>query len=172
MLFSGWDSVLRILIVGTLSYMFLILFLRASGKRTLSKMNAFDFVVTIALGSILATVIISRDVSLVDGLTALALLIVLQFLVTWSSVRWSQVSRLVTGEPTLLLFRGRFLEKELVRTRVTREEILAAVRSTGLHDVTDVQAVVLETDGSLSVVKGEEPANETSLTSVPNADGR
>jgi uncharacterized membrane protein YcaP (DUF421 family) len=61
--------------------------LRVSGKRTLSKWNAFDFVVTIALGSILATVLLSKDVRLAEGLTACALLVGLQFLNTWIAVR-------------------------------------------------------------------------------------
>lgn len=164
--FNSWESLLRILIVGVLAYVGLVLFLRISGKRTLSKMNAFDFVVTIALGSILATVIVSRDVSLADGLTALALLIGLQFLVTWSSVRWRAVTQLVTGEPALLFFRGRFLDRSLLRSRVTRDEVLAAVRSAGVHDAGEVEAVVLETDGSLSVVSTAERIARSSLESV------
>ena len=75
------------LIVGTLAYAALILLLRASGNRTLSKMNAFDFVVTVALGSTLATMLLSADVALAEGVVALALLIGLQFVITWLSAR-------------------------------------------------------------------------------------
>jgi uncharacterized membrane protein YcaP (DUF421 family) len=56
MFFSGWDSLLRTLVVGLLAYVVLVVFLRLSGKRTLSKLNAVDLVVTVALGSTLATV--------------------------------------------------------------------------------------------------------------------
>ena len=96
--FSGWDSLLRTLVVGVLAYAALVVILRASGNRTLSKMNAFDFVVTIALGSTLATVLLSKSVALAEGVFALALLVALQFAVTWSSVRAGWVRRLVTGE--------------------------------------------------------------------------
>lgn len=82
MLFSGWDSLLRILVVGVLAYVALVVFLRVSGKRTLSKMNAFDLVVTVALGSTLATVLLDKDVALAEGASAFALLIGLQFAVT------------------------------------------------------------------------------------------
>ncbi|UYG08412.1 DUF421 domain-containing protein [Halomonas sp. M4R1S46] len=102
MLFSGWDSLLRTLIVGVLAYVVLIVFLRVSGKRTLSKMNAFDLVVTVALGSTLATVLLAKDVALAEGLLAFALLIGLRFAVTWSSVRARWVRRLATGEPLML----------------------------------------------------------------------
>ena len=86
--FNSWGSLLRIVIVGVLAYATLVLFLRLSGNRTLSKMNAFDLIVTVALGSTLATVLLSKDVALVDGAVALALLISLQFIITWTSVRF------------------------------------------------------------------------------------
>ncbi len=61
--------------------------------------------------------------------------------------------KLVTGEPTLLLHRGRMLGDALRRTRVTETEVLAALRSRGFAALQDAEAVVLETDGSLSVVR-------------------
>jgi len=152
-LFNGWDNLLRILTVGVLVYVSLVVFLRISGKRTLSKMNAFDLVVTVALGSILATVLLSKDVSFAEGALALALLIGLQFLVTWSSVRAPWVRQWVTGEPFILLYRGELVPATLRRARVTEDEVRAAVRSAGLASLNDAEAVVLETDGSLSVVR-------------------
>lgn len=85
--FDSWDSILRTLVITILAYVALIILLRISGKRTLSKMNAFDFIVTIALGSTLATVLLNKSVSLADGVLALFLLIGLQFLITFFSVR-------------------------------------------------------------------------------------
>ena len=84
--YLGGDLV-RVVIVGTLAYAALVALLRISGKRTRTKLNAFDLVVTIALGSTLATVLLSNQVSLAEGITALALLIALQFVITWLSVR-------------------------------------------------------------------------------------
>lgn len=153
MLFTGWDSLLRILLVGVLAYFMLVVFLRASGKRTLSKMNAFDLVVTVALGSILATILLSRDVSLADGGVAFALLIALQFAVSWSSVRLSWVRKAATGEPLMLLYGGEFLLSVMRKARVTEDDVRAAIRSAGLNSLDSVFAVVLETDGSFSVVK-------------------
>ncbi|MDO8862081.1 DUF421 domain-containing protein [Haliea sp. E1-2-M8] len=166
MLFSGWDSLLRTLIVGVLAYVTLVVFLRISGKRTLSKMNAFDLIVTIALGSTLATVLLSRDVALAEGALAFALLICLQFVVSWSSVRARWVRRLATGEPLMLLYSGEFLPEALRKARVTEDEVRAAVRSAGIDSLTKVHAVVLETDGSFSVVRPGEDGNASSLAGV------
>jgi len=152
MLFQDWTSLLRVVLVGSLAYPALVLFLRVSGKRTLAKLNAFDLVVTVALGSTLATVLLNRSVTLAEGLVALLLLIGLQFLVAWLSVRSSRFSDLVKSEPTLLLHQGRLLESAMRGQRVTRAEMLAALRSGGLSGPEAAESVVLETDGTMSVV--------------------
>lgn len=166
MLFSGWDSLLRTLVVGVLAYVAIVVFLRVSGKRTLSKMNAFDLIVTVALGSTLATVLLAKDVALAEGILAFALLIGLQFAVTWSSVRVRWVRRLATGEPRMLLYSGEFLPAALLKARVTKDEVRAAVRSAGIDSLDKVRAVILETDGSFSVVKSSDNRNDSSLVGV------
>lgn len=166
MFFSGWDSLIRTLVVGVLAYVALIVFLRLSGKRTLSKLNAFDLVVTVALGSTLATVLLTKNVALAEGALAFALLIGLQFVVSWTSVRARWMRRLITGEPLMLLYRGEFLTAALRQARVTDDEVRAAVRSSGLASLLDAEAVVLETDGSLSVVRRGAPNGHPSLAGV------
>ena len=141
MLFNGWESVARTVIVGVLAYVALIAFLRVSGKRTLSKMNAFDLVVTVSLGSTLATVLLSRDVALVEGTVAFALLIALQFAVTWTSVRVAWVRNMVSAEPRLLLCQGKPLTANLGQARVTEDELHAAVRAAGLASLADAGAI-------------------------------
>lgn len=164
--FSGWESLLRTLVVGLLAYIVLVVFLRLSGKRTLSKMNAFDLVVTVALGSTLATVLLTKDVALADGALAFALLIGLQFAVTWSSVRARWVRQAVSGDPLMLMYRGEFLPAALRQARVTEAEVRAAVRAVGIGSLGQVQAVVLETDGSISVVGADGGGGESSLIGV------
>lgn len=152
MLFQGWSGIFRTVIVGVLAYAGLILFLRLSGKRTLAKLNAFDFVVTVALGSTLATILLTEDVALAEGLTAFAVLIGLQFAVTWTSVRLGIVRRIVRSEPSLLLRNGELLPDAMRRQRITEDEIRSAIRSAGVEDAAKVAAVVLEADGELSVI--------------------
>ncbi len=83
MLFDSWGGLGRVLFVGVLAYGALVAILRISGKRTLTKLNAFDLVVTVALGSTLATVLLSKDVALVEGVMAMTVLVSLQFAITW-----------------------------------------------------------------------------------------
>ena len=163
--FEDWSALARTAAIGVLAYTGLIALLRATGKRTLSKMNAFDFVVTVALGSTLATILLSKDVSLAQGMLALAVLVGLQFIITWLSVRVRWVRRLVTGEPSLLLYRGEVLSESARRARVTEDEIRAAVRAEGLAALEAADAVILETDGSFTVVR-DGGDSESSLRGV------
>ena len=152
-IFDGWDGVLRILLIAPAAYVALILILRMSGKRTLAKLNAFDFVVTIAIGSTLASVITSSTLSLVDGLVALGLLVGMQFIVTAASVRLPWVNDVVKAEATLLVRKGELLPGAMRRQRITSDEIEAAIRQSGGRGVQDAEAVFLETDGSLAVTR-------------------
>jgi uncharacterized membrane protein YcaP (DUF421 family) len=165
--FDDWSGIARTLIVGIVAYAGVILFVRIAGKRTLSKMNAFDLIITVALGSTLATILLSEDVALAEGLVAFALLIGLQLVITWLSVRSGVVPALVKSEPSLLVFRGRQRDEALRSQRVSEAEVLQAVRQQGFGSVADVHAVVLETDGSFSVI-GDEPggADASALRNV------
>ncbi len=166
MFFDDWFGLFRILIIGVLAYGVLIFLLLASGKRTLSKWNAFDFVVTIALGSTLATVIMSKDVSFAEGVFALGLLIGLQFVITWLSVRFNWIENLVKAEPTLLFDKGDFLTNAMKRQRVAEGEVRMAIRAKGIAAVEEVEAVVLETDGSFSVIKKSATDSRSALADV------
>ncbi len=163
LVFDGWSGIARTLLVGTLAYVSLVVMLRVSGKRTLSKLNAFDFIVTVALGSTLATVLLDDSITLSEGATAFALLIGLQYLVTWTSVRKRWVKRLVTGEPELVAYQGRLLPDAMRRTRVTEDEVRAALRNSGHAGFDDVEAVVLETDGVFSVVGKSEGGGRSAI---------
>ena len=158
MFFDSWQGILRVVTVAPLAYMALVVALRVSGKRTLSKMSAFDLVVTVALGSTLATIILSKDVALVEGIVAFGVLILLQFVIAWSSTRSTWIRDIVKSEPSLLLYNGQMLVQALREQRVTAGEVRAAIRAQGIGQVEAVDAVILENDGSFSViVKGAHP---------------
>jgi uncharacterized membrane protein YcaP (DUF421 family) len=156
--FAGWKPLLHTLVIGALSYPLMLVMLRISGHRTLSKMNAFDLVVTVALGSTLASAITSSDVSLAQGLLAFALLISMQVIVAWLAKRSSRMEWLFTGEPVLLYHDQKFLWGAMRRARITKEELCAGMREEGASSLDQVNAIVLETNGKLSVTRQREAA--------------
>ena len=170
MLFNSWVDVAHIFIVGIGSYLGLVAMLRITGKRTLSKMNAFDFVITVALGSTLASAVLSKDVSLVESLLAFVLLIGLQFIVTWIAVRSKRWHHLITSEPTLLYHDGEFYEEEMLKRRIPQEGIRARLREEGLMNLASVKAIVLETDGQVSIIyeSSEQVDNDFAIRTIHN----
>jgi uncharacterized membrane protein YcaP (DUF421 family) len=150
--FSSWESLLRTGGIGVLTYLALIFMLRLTGNRTLSQMNSFDFIVTIALGSTFSSGMLDKSIPLADTLLAFVVLIGLQWMITKLSVRYKAVNNLVKSDPVLLFYHGSFFKKKMHTTRVTREEILASIRQDGLSSLDQVEAVVLETNGKLSAV--------------------
>jgi uncharacterized membrane protein YcaP (DUF421 family) len=157
---NGSSFLLRAAVLAASGYLILLIMLRLSGKRTLTKMNVFDFVFVVALGSTLADTILSHDVSLAEGMSALAVLILVQVFLSWVITKSKPMETLINGDPVLIFVRGQFLHRSMKQQRVTEEEILAAVREFGLRSLEDVEAIVIETDGTFSVIerKGQGPS--------------
>ncbi len=167
MWFDSWSEIARTAAVGSAAYVALIAILRISGKRTLAKLNAFDFVVTVALGSTLATILLSSDVSWTEGAMALMVLAALQYLAAAVSSRVRPVRAVMTAAPTLLLNNGKLLDDALAAQRVTAAQVRQAIRGSGAGDMTAVAAVVLESDGSMSVITSASVGDGSALTDVP-----
>ncbi len=166
--FDSWESIIRTFVITILAYICLIFFLRLSGKRTLSKMNAFDFIVTVALGSCLATVSLNKNVTLTDGALVFLILIFLQFLITTLSTRFKAVKYIITNKPTLIAYKGEILYDVMKRERITKDELFAAARSNGVTQLEDLAVVVLETTGDITVIKKIEGENAEALSTVSN----
>lgn len=160
--FNSWNDLGRVLILGILGYISLVLLLRVSGNRTLSKLNAFDFVITIALGSTFGSFILNKSISLADGVMGFTVLIGMQYVVSWLTVRSKAIKRIIKSEPSLVYYNGEFLKDSMKRSRVIEAEIEQSVRNQGYANLEKVEAVVLETDGSFSIIsqsgkEGKEP---------------
>lgn len=161
---------LSTIVLGTIAYIAIIAMLQISGKRTLSKWNSFDFVITIAFGSILASILVSTNNTFGVGLLAFGLLVIFQYFLTWLSVRSDWVQKLIKAEPALLLYQGQMQKDVLKRERVAEGEVLAALRSSGIGAIEDADAVVLETDGSFSVIENLSDSTASALRDVKEFD--
>ncbi len=166
MWFDSWSDLVRVLVVGSAGYVTLVVVLRLSGKRTLTKLNAFDLAVTVALGSALATVLLSSEVSWSEGATAFAVLALLQLVVSLVSARLPGGRSVVTAGPTVVLRDGTADHQALRRQRLTETELRQAVRSSGIGGFDQVAAVVLETDGTLSVISRDQLGDGSALHEI------
>ena len=161
--FTGWETLGRTVILGVLSYAVVVALLRISGKRTLSKFNMFDFVITIALGSVLASMLISKTVALAQGALAFAVLIVLQFVVTYFSVRFDRFQSVIKAQPSILYYEGPYYRDRMRQERVSEEELHASARQSGAGGMDQVGALILETDGTISVIQSSSMGDRSAL---------
>ncbi|WP_432708324.1 DUF421 domain-containing protein [Pedobacter sp.] len=167
LLFKNWESLWHVGVCAILAYFILFLFIRISGKRTLAKLTAFDFVVTITLGSTLSSMILGK-VTLAEGAVALAVIIILQYLLALTARESKTMEKIINSSPTIVFFRGEFLDDAMKREALTREEIYAEIRKYRMLDVDEVEAVVMELNGELTVIKKSQGVSHTSLRDLDN----
>lgn len=155
-LFESWQELARVAATGVILYVALITFINLSGKRSTSKMNNFDWVVTVALGSLTASVILVKDIVLLEGLLAIAVLLGLQHVTTKVVSHSRTAEKIIKLQPRLLYFKGRFIEEAMKEERISQNEIMAAIREAGHASLENVTAVILESDASVSVIQQRE----------------
>lgn len=161
------DSLQRVLLVTPLAYLAAVALIRASGKRSLAKLNAFDLVVTVALGSVLASIVTSSQLPLLTGLLGFALLLGLQVAISAWTSHHTDHDGVVRAAPRLLVRRGEMLEEAVRQARLTPAEVLQAVRSSGCGGLDQVAAACLESDGTVSVVTNSQLGDGAALSDVP-----
>lgn len=166
MFFDDWSGIGRVLIVAIVAYTALIILLQWFGKRTLATMTAFDFIVTVAIGSILANILLSKNTVVVEGMTAFVVLTGMQYVISSFSSRSKQFEDFVKSGPRLLLYRGQFLTDAMHAERITEADVLFAIRQRGKASVEDIEAVILEANGSVSVVPKTDELTGSALTNV------
>ena len=156
MFFESWSEIARIVTTTLIIYPFLILATHLVGKRSFAKMNNFDWIITVAAGSILGSAILLKDVVIVEVLVAVSLLLFLQYLLTWISAHFSTFDKVVKTSPQLVFFDGEYIEAAMKDARLTSTEVEASVRKAGFGDLSTIMAVVFEADGELSIVPKSE----------------
>lgn len=166
MWFDSWSSIEQIIIKAVVCFIGLILLLRLGGKRTLTKMNAFDFIMTFTIGSTLASVITNDTIAISEGMTALGIIILMQFVIAWLEVRSDWFQKIIKSRPTVLFYDGNFKQKSMREERITKVEVLAAMRYNGLADPSEAELVLMETDGQLSVIPKKEKQSEYGVMQV------
>jgi uncharacterized membrane protein YcaP (DUF421 family) len=141
------EKVLRSIAV----YLFLVLALRLAGKRELAQLNSLDLVVLLLLSNTVQNAIIGPDNSLVGGLLGATVLLAANYLIVRLGFGHPALARALGGTPTTLVRKGHTLDGNLRRYLITREELMSAVRRQGAHHLKDLDVVVLEANGALTV---------------------
>ena len=152
------EIVLRTAIV----YLFLVLILRLTGKREVGQMSILELIVILIISDAVQNSMVGENTTLWGGLIAVVTLFTADYLLKFASDRSRRIRKVVEGEPRLLVRDGRVLSKALKEERVNIEDVRAAARGVGIAQLDDVRLAVLETDGSISIIPMEGPAQQAS----------
>ncbi|QYA24539.1 DUF421 domain-containing protein [Gramella sp. MT6] len=140
-------------------YIAVILFTRIAGKRSFSKMSSFDFAMTVAVGSMIATTVLSKSVSLWDGVIGMGAVYVLQISVALLR-RYKQVQKVVDNVPLLLMDGTEILHDNLKKARVSESDLRSKLREANVIRLKEVRAVIFEATGDISVMHTEDDNEE------------
>nr|WP_321222821.1 YetF domain-containing protein [uncultured Psychroserpens sp.] len=152
---SSTESLMAILLTAIGIYFALVVLTRISGKRSFSKLSSFDFAMTVAIGSVMATVMVSKSVSLLDGIVGLIAIYAIQMIVAFAR-RMKPIQQLMDNKPTLLMKDGEVIEGSLEKCKVTASDLKAKLREANVIQLSEVKAVVFESTGDISVLHGSD----------------
>jgi len=156
MFFSDIEKLAGVGIASISLYVLVVLMIRLFGKRSTSQMNNFDWIVTVSIGSIMASGTLLNSVTIAQSATAIFVLLSLQWIVTKLSVVWRGFSDFIRAEPTILVENGEYCRAAMRKQRVSEAEIQAAIRQQGVPDLSDIRWVILESNAGITVLGREE----------------
>lgn len=154
-LYPSFTILAKVLISIIAIFTIIIVITRISGLRTFAKMSSFDFASTIAVGSILATIVLNPGQSILKGSVALAGIIFFQSLFSYGKRNWDWFNNLFTNKPMLLMRDGNFIDENLRKTNVGKNDVYAKLREANVKNRNEIYAVILESTGDISVIHSE-----------------
>ncbi|MCG3858384.1 YetF domain-containing protein [Psychrobacter sp. Ps2] len=163
--FDNIDKLGRIVLTTVMVYVLIVTVTKVSGKRSTSQLNNFDWIVTVMIGSLGASTILLKDIPFVEGVSSILVLYLLQFVVTKYASVSPQFSNFILSEPRIVFYQGQFLPDAMRDERLTRQEIECAMRSEGINNFDDVEAIVFESDAKLTVIPKPSQADDQSASS-------
>ena len=150
---TNWHAVLEIAFRTTVIYVLVLLGIRLTGKREVGQMTPFDLTLLLLLSNSVQNAMTGPDSSLVGGVAAAIVLLILNFLLAEFSGFNRRFRRMIQGSPTLLIHNGECIQTHMAKEHVSMDELNRALREHGVGCTADAALAVLEVDGSISVLK-------------------
>ena len=154
-------------------YAFITIVIHGMGKRQVGELEMSDFVTTILLSQIISLPIEDPSIPLFHVFFPVLIIVSLEIMVTFLKGRFNPLKRLFEGKPTFLMKRGVIDQRELLRVRITLDELLAEVRQQGYGDIADIDTVLLEESGKFSILPraAKAPPTAEDLSLSPSERG-
>jgi len=151
---EDFNDILRTVITLIITFMVILAVTRIFGLMTFAKITSIDFASTIAIGSVIATIVLNNDQSILKGAICLFLIVAVQFIVSLLMRKFNFFRSILTNKPKLLVFNGKILHKNLAKANISEDDLIARIRTANVKDLDSIKAVVLESTGDVSVIHG------------------
>lgn len=168
---TTWSAIGMVIFSSVGIYISVIIFTRLAGLRSFSKMSSFDFAMTVAVGSLIATTILTKNPPLLQSIVALASLYLLQIAVAKLRGISPYIDNVVDNQPVLLMRGTEILDDSMKSTKVTHDDLRARLRQANVTQLSQIKAVVMETTGDISVLHNDDPIHELDGELLSNVKG-
>lgn len=149
------NEYIQIIISTVAVYLFIIIAIRLFGKKELSQLSVVDLVFILLISNSVQNAMVGSNSTLAGGLVAAGALFAVNYLFKLVLYRFPKVDRLVQGETSMLIYKGKLIHKNMERAKLTTDEIMEAIREHGVSQISEVDLAVLEVDGNISVLSNE-----------------
>jgi uncharacterized membrane protein YcaP (DUF421 family) len=160
----------RVIVATTATYVFVIALMRISGKRTVARMNSFDWILNVAMGSLAASAILTPK-DLPVSLVGMAAMVGLQWTLTRLTFRFPAFSKWIKEEPVLIVSNGVMDKVAMSSARINEDEVMGAVREAGIADLSLVGALTFEPNGHVTVIKSKDDLPREEIPRSKENDG-
>jgi len=152
--------------------LFLVVFivLRLMGKRELSKVQPFEFAIIVMISDLACGPMSSRDMPTFSGIIPIIALLIVYIIMTLIIQSTKKVEKAICGNPALIIFKGKILEKEFKKQQLTIEEVMEQLREQSIFKIQDVAYALLETSGNLNAVKASEAVGQMPLNVISEGE--
>jgi uncharacterized membrane protein YcaP (DUF421 family) len=150
------DSLIQVLIRGLISLFTLFLVTRLIGKKQVSELSLFDYVIGISIGNFAAEITINTDVPLTNGLLAVLLFGIIALIVAKVTMKSIILRRMLTGIPTIIIQNGKFIKENMKKTKYDMNDFLEECRVSGYFDISEIEYAIVEANGKISFLPKSE----------------
>ena len=151
-----WEFIVR----GIIVYVFLLVLIRISGKRQVGQLAPFDLVLLLVLSNAVQNAMNGGDNSVLGGLISAMTLVGLNYTIGYATYRSKKLEAFIEGRPLLIVHDGKLFEDVMASAQLTHHELNSALRQAGCLSIANVRTAILENNGSISVVKRDDPLDK------------
>lgn len=149
------NNYVRIIFSTLIIYLFIVIGIRLFGKKELAQLSVVDMVFILLISNAVQNAMVGPDATLTGGLVAATTLFVVNYIFKYLQYRFPKLNKVVEGDATMLIYKGKVLESHLKKARISYDELMEAVREHGVASVSNVDLAILEVDGNVSVLSNE-----------------